>query len=205
MDRNFKKLLSALQVAYGLDEPAKAKRWVTVKHILLRVRRLIPGPFELRQRVLLMKLVFELIENDEVKLAGEKWERIWELQMVHIDNGCLSDPSGVELYMEKRQSPIKGPVGLSHLIPEWDGFRGSNGNERSHLKLDLTLKGSSCRTGLSNAAMKLTVHRMTQRHLQDNSLPSLPNADISILKVANDQCEELWGNEVDSERAGGAG
>uniref|UniRef100_A0A0G4ICA6 Uncharacterized protein n=1 Tax=Chromera velia CCMP2878 TaxID=1169474 RepID=A0A0G4ICA6_9ALVE len=53
--------------------------------------------------------------------------------------------------------------------------------------------------------MKLTIHRMMQRRLQDNSLPSLQNADISILKAVNDQCEELWGNEIDSERAGGAG
>uniref|UniRef100_A0A0G4FCD9 Uncharacterized protein n=1 Tax=Chromera velia CCMP2878 TaxID=1169474 RepID=A0A0G4FCD9_9ALVE len=110
------------QIVYGLDEPAKAKRWVTAKHILLRVRRLIPGPLELRQRVLLVKLAFELVENDGVKLAGEKWERIWELQMVHVDNGCLSDPPSVELYMEKRQSLIKGPAGLSYSIPEWDGF-----------------------------------------------------------------------------------
>uniref|UniRef100_A0A0G4I079 Uncharacterized protein n=1 Tax=Chromera velia CCMP2878 TaxID=1169474 RepID=A0A0G4I079_9ALVE len=205
-DRDFEELLSALQVVYGLDEPVKAKRWVTTKHILLRVRRQILGPLELRQRVLLVKLAFELVENDGVKLAGEKWERIWELQMVHVDNGCLSDPPSVELYMEKRQSPIKSPAGLSHPIPEWDGFRGSNGNERSHLELDLALKGSSCRAGLGNAAMKFTVHRMTQRRLQDNySLPSLPNTDISILKAANDQCDELWGNEVDSERAGEAG
>uniref|UniRef100_A0A0G4HMB5 Transmembrane protein n=1 Tax=Chromera velia CCMP2878 TaxID=1169474 RepID=A0A0G4HMB5_9ALVE len=53
--------------------------------------------------------------------------------------------------------------------------------------------------------MKVNVHKITQRRLQDNHLPFIPNADLCLFKAATEECEKLWGNEIDSERAGGKG
>mmetsp|Transcript_30960 Transcript_30960/g.61037 ORF Transcript_30960/g.61037 Transcript_30960/m.61037 type:complete len:90 (+) Transcript_30960:263-532(+) len=75
---DFQVLLLALTVAHGLSstETEKAKRWMTAKLIRMKVRRLIPPPLELRHRVVQVKYAFQDVENDGVKLAGEKWERV---------------------------------------------------------------------------------------------------------------------------------
>jgi hypothetical protein len=129
IDEGDKKLVSEYLEASG--EAFETKFDQDSEFILRHVRRTIPQPPILRSRIVQVVDKFRQAtdENSKEPLLPPGFDRILRNAMVHVDNGCLSDPPGVKLYYELPSKSTK-------TLPSYRCIRGTNSNEGTvHQKL----------------------------------------------------------------------
>lgn len=105
------------------------KYWNSRHYFTRRVRRFIPPPKELEER---LQNVFKTYGNMKDSKSGKPlfdkttWAEVDRL-LVHVRKGCLSDPPGIQLYEELPRD--------NHGLRRYLCLRGTNGVESLHQKL----------------------------------------------------------------------
>lgn len=109
------------------DEDVQKKLRDDYSYFLARVRRRVPPPKQLYQRLSLLFDVYSDILDHRTgePLFSSKATKEWHNLLKHVLRGCLSDDPSVPLYYSRSQSAEGGRASSSSSIPRLGCCRGT--------------------------------------------------------------------------------
>ena len=125
--------------------------------VLKRVRRVIPPPGPLRQRLENVIALFKdsSFAHDGLPLVSPAVEEQVKNLLKHVDKGCLSDPQGVPVYFATQRD--KNGLMIYRCV------RGTNNAELWHHFLSTHFEPWNAGPRLANVLMSILVHRYNVR------------------------------------------
>jgi hypothetical protein len=123
-----------------------------------RIRRVIPPPVQLRDRIMdVYNLFKDKVDSSGQSLFNKANEKIMRNLLFHVDKGCYSDPPGsLELLYEKIGID-KGGFTL------WRSLRGTNCVESLHQKIISCFSSSDASPSLADSLLAVLRHRVNSR------------------------------------------
>jgi hypothetical protein len=162
MDTGDKELITMYLNSIGQDFEERLDN--DSEFILRHVRRTIPQPPVLRARIMNVVDRFRGATDatTNLPLLPPGFDKIMNNALVHVDKGCLSDPTDVQLYHQLPKKTVHG-------FPAYRCSRGTNSNEGTvHQKL-------IPRFGAQNAGARLSYYMLLDFAVINNMKASVRN------------------------------
>ncbi|CAM9918660.1 unnamed protein product, partial [Heterosigma akashiwo] len=144
---------------------AEAKERVSLAEIRAHCRTQIPPKEELRER---LDLVYDYFcdqkSSSGEKLFTERMQYVWKLNMVHVENGCLSDPPDTLMHRKLRDVKFRHS---DILLPLYATCRSSSQLEGCHHSVKGGPKGTSLGDRASHAVVMDSGFYWNQNRLRD--------------------------------------
>lgn len=172
----------------------EAKERVSLAEIRAHCRTQIPPKEELRER---LDLVYDYFcdqkSSSGEKLFTERMQYVWKLNMVHVENGCLSDPPDTLMHRKLRDVKFRHS---DILLPLYATCRSSSQLEGCHHSVKGGPKGTSLGDRASHAVVMDSGFYWNQNRLRDMGMPHCPVKDTSLYSDAAAAYQRAFGKPV---------
>jgi len=161
------------------------------------VRRLIPQPAELERRLQVVYDIFKTKSYSGVLLFTDHMEAIWEEQLKHMRNGCLSDPHSVSLYWEVKKELWRGKGDEKYALSVWQTVRSTSQLESLHSFLKRALYSSTLSDEVFQQVLLDSLTKWTGDRIRQNGGLFPEAADLAQLVAADNLHYEITGQRLD--------
>ena len=175
---DYNQLLNAIMKVIGCSRDA-AEQSVTLLELRTFCRTRIPPPEKLEQNIIVLwEFYSQLVYNDEA-LFNEAMESIWDLQLVHVRNGCLSDAE--DQFMHRIVAKVafrNNRMGV--VLPVYATSRSTSQLEGYHDFLKKCFKGTVVSIHLGHSLVCDSAFHWTQARLKDMGKPHCDITNLSL-------------------------
>ena len=169
---DFDKLLIAFcDIFEYTHEQAIRDKLIPLSDIKTFCKRGIFGPTELEHNLEMIYVIFSHAKysDSDIHLFGKNMPAVWAAQLVHVRNGCLSDPEGIPLYREVRK--VKYRNSPKHILPVWATARSTSRVEATHPSLHKIERSSTMGVALAHASSSDAAYVWDRNQLKHQGKP----------------------------------
>jgi len=123
----------------GIEEAIKN---IPTREVVIFCRRGVPPPGMLERRLQEVFKLFSLAHYQGIPLFNARMYEIWAQALIHVRNGCLSDPEGDRICMYRLVKHVNYRSHPGILLPVWATCRGSSQVEAIHPGLHATFNST---------------------------------------------------------------